>query len=607
MRDNTERRLAEESLERANQELQRRIAEETARRSAEASLTHALADFQMLMDSMTDCAIVLLDKTGGIVDWNRGAENILQFRRDEVMGRHLDFIHTPEDLERQSLQDELQCARLKGRSVEDKWLVRKNGERFFSSGILQPMLDEAGQLRGFAEIMRDITKRKLAEEEANYLANHDLLTGLPNRASFSTRLHHELARAKRYEKTFAIQLLDLNRFKFINDTLGHQAGDLLLQQVAARLSSCVRETDMVARVGGDEFVVIQTDLRTVGEAGLLAKKIIKELSQPFKLEDSEVYSGASIGITIFPRDADNASQLLKNADIAMYRAKSLKHQQYEYFTEELGAKVEERKILEDKLRISIATEGMEIYYQPQIDLKSWQITSVEALLRWKSPDMQVVSVSDLVGMAEENGSIVQISKWVLQAVCHQVKQWRESSLPSFHVAVNLSPLQVRDPNFLEFVRKIFDEYGIQPGWIEMEITERLLLENMTESVSVLEQLKSMGVLISVDDFGTGYSALGYLRDYPIDIIKIDKSLIENLPNSREVVAIVSGILGVVNNLGLKVIAEGVETIEQLAFLKAHECTGAQGYLFQPAVSADELARLMKDGHWSHMNPGDLAH
>jgi diguanylate cyclase (GGDEF)-like protein/PAS domain S-box-containing protein len=289
MRDNTERRLAEESLERANQELQRRIAEETARRSAETSLTHALADFQMLMDSMTDCAIVLLDKNGGVVDWNRGSENILQYRRDEVMGRNLDFIHTPEDLERQSWQDELQCARLKGRSVEDKWLVRKNGERFFSSGILQPMLDEAGQLRGFAKIMRDITKRKLAEEEANYLANHDLLTGLPNRASFSTRLHHELARAKRYEKTFAVQLLDLNRFKFINDTLGHQAGDLLLQQVATRLSSCVRETDMVARVGGDEFVVIQTDLRTVGEAGLLAKKIIKELSQPFKLEDSEVW------------------------------------------------------------------------------------------------------------------------------------------------------------------------------------------------------------------------------------------------------------------------------------------------------------------------------
>lgn len=600
LRDYTERELAKDYLKQAKQELERRLKEETARREVEEALGHALADFHMLMDSITDYAIILLDNKGKIVDWNQGAKNILQYQRDEVIGCSLDFIFTPEDLQNNLLQDELQRAINDGRSVDDVWLIRKNGERLFAMCLVQPLFDKSGQLRGFAKIMRDMTERKLAEEETKYLASHDQLTGLPNRTAFSSRLHYELARAKRYKMTLAVLLLDLNKFKYINDTLGHDAGDLLLQEVSRRLTGSVREIDMVARIGGDEFVIIETGLRKVEDAGLLAQKIIKELAQPFYLNETEVYSGASIGISVYPKDAGDTSQLLKNADIAMYHAKSLKQDGYEYFTDVMGAQVEARKQIEDRLRISLDKEELEIHYQPQIDLTNWQITAAEALLRWKSPDMQSIPVADLFHIAEESGAIVQLGKWVLQAVCRQMALWRESGLPAFQVAINVSPMQFTGPDFLETVNKAFDEYGIQPGWLEMEITERALVEKTADSIAVLEQLKAMGVLISIDDFGVGYAALSYLRNFPVDIVKIDLSLIKHLPSNQDDVAIVSGILELAQNLGFKVIAEGVETTEQLAFLKAHNCTGAQGYLFHPPVPADEFAELVMQSDWSHL-------
>lgn len=603
VRDYTERELAKEYLKQAKNELESRLKEETARREAEMALSHALADFHMLMDSLTDYAIVLLDRDGKIAEWNQGAENILQFRRDDVTGRSLDFIFTPEDKQRNLLQDELKLAVKQGRSVEDIWLIRKNGERFFATCVVQPLHDKGGQLRGFAKIIRDMTERKLAEEETKYLASHDQLTGLPNRTAFNARLQHELARARRYKKTLAVLLLDLNRFKYINDTLGHDAGDLLLQEVSRRLTDSVREMDMVARTGGDEFVIIETGLRKEEDAGLLAQKIIRELSRPFNLNETEVYSGASIGISVYPKDADNASQLLKNADIAMYHAKSLKQDGYEYFTDVMGAHVEERKQLEDRLRMSLAREELQIYYQPQIDLTTWQVTAAEALLRWENHGMQSIPVSELFRVAEESGAIVQLGKWILQSVCQQVALWRASGLPAFQVAVNVSPLQLKGPDFLETVNKTLDEYGIQPGWLEMEITEQALVENTAESASVLEQFKARGISISIDDFGVGYAALSYLRHFPIDIVKIDLSLIEHLPGNQDDVAIVSGILELAQNLGLKVIAEGVETTEQLAFLKAHNCTAAQGYLFHMPVPAGEFADLVTKGDWKDLKSG----
>ncbi|TCS39429.1 diguanylate cyclase/phosphodiesterase with PAS/PAC sensor(s) [Paucimonas lemoignei] len=607
LRDRTQRELMRQSTAQVELEQARRRAEEKNRRQTEIALLHALDDFQMLMDSVTEYAIMMLDPRGHVTEWNRGAEHILGYDKGEALGRFFGFFFTQEELECGEPAMELQRARSENLSADDRWHVRKNGERFFSSSLVQPMLDQAGNLRGFAKLMRDNTARKMAEDRAGYLANHDVLTGLPNRAFFSSRLHYDLANATREDKMLAVLLLDLNRFKYINDTMGHNTGDLLLQEVASRLSGCVRETDMVARLGGDEFVIIQTGLRSADDAGTLARKISEELARPYRLGDMEVYSGSSIGISIFPNDARNQTQLLKNADIAMYRAKASRRDGFKYFTKELGEHVERRQHLEDRLRASLDAQSLEIHYQPQVNLDNWQITSVEALLRWRDPDMKAIPVSDLITVAEENGSIVELGRWVLHAVCEQLQRWQKSSLPPFHVAVNLSPLQFRDPGFLEMVREIFAQYDVQPGCIEMEITERLLMDETESSTSILNALKDMGVLISIDDFGAGYSAISYLRHFPVDILKIDQSLIQHLPSRREDMAITTGIINLAHNLGIKVIAEGVESNEQLDFLKNQDCNAAQGYLFHRPVSAANLDKLMRHGYWSQPHPSSVPH
>ncbi len=600
MRDNTQHQLADDALSRANQELQRRIKEEFGRRQAEAALSQSQQDFQMLMDSVTEYAIMLLDRQGMILDWNQGAEKIVGFKREEIAGQYFSFSFTPEDIDCGAPEEELQRARIEGKSLVDKWHMRKNGERFYATGMVHPMLDRDGNLRGFAKIMRDNTANKVAEEQTNYLANHDVLTGLPNRTYFSTRLREELAHARRENNMLAVLLLDLDRFKYINDTLGHHAGDLLLEEVAKRLSGCVRQTDMVARLGGDEFVVIQTALHQPQDGRVLAGKIVHELGKPYLLDGAEVHTSASVGVTIFPTDAVDAAQLLKNADIAMYRAKAARNS-YQVFTETLNTEVQERKKLEDQLRHAMKNEQLELHYQPQIDLTSWRIIGAEALLRWKDKSLQSFSITELISVAEENGLIVEIGDWVINQVCRQISAWQRAKLPYFRVAINLSPLQFRDHDFLASVKRSLKEHGVSARCIEMEITERLLMENTDDSNATLNELKAMGIQISVDDFGTGYSALSYLRNFPVDVIKIDQSLVQHLPFNLQDVAIASSIISLAHNLGIKVVAEGVESTDQLAFLKRQSCTSAQGYLFQPPVPALQLEDIMRSGQWSHMN------
>lgn len=600
MRDHTQRQLAEDSAKWANQETQQRIKEEFGRRQAEAALSQSQQDFQMLMDSVTEYAIMLLDREGVITDWNQGAENIFGFKKEEANGRYYSFFFTPEDVECGFDRMELERARDEGRSVNDRWHIRKNGERFFATGMLHPMHDRAGNLRGFAKIMRDTTERKLSEERTVYLANHDLLTSLPNRTYFSTRLREELADARRSNKLLALLLLDLDRFKFINDTIGHHAGDLLLQEVARRLSACVRETDMVARLGGDEFVVIQTSLHHPRDGKVLAEKIVQELAKPFMIDGHEVHSGASVGVTVFPTDATDFAELLKNADIAMYRAKASRNG-YQFYTQTLQTEVQARKKLDDQLRHAMKEQELELHYQPQIDLESWRITGVEALLRWKGRGLQSFSITELITAAEENGLIVEVGEWVIDQVCRQIKLWQQARLPHFRVAINLSPLQFRDRTFVRIVKDALKTHEISAHCLEVEITERLLMDNSDANNLTLQELKTMGVRISVDDFGTGYSALSYLRNFPVDAIKIDQSLVQHLPFNQQDVAIASSIIHLAHNLGIKVVAEGVESTDQLAFLRLQACTSAQGYLFQPPMPAAELETLMRDGHWSYMN------
>ncbi len=600
MRDITRHQLADDALARANVELQRRIKEEFGRRQAEAALSQSQQDFKMLMDSVTEYAIMLLDRQGMVLDWNQGAEKIVGSKREEVAGQYFSFFFTPEDIERGAPEEELLRARNEGKAVVDKWHMRKNGERFYAAGTVHPMLDRDGNLRGFAKIMRDNTANKLAEVQTNYLANHDVLTGLPNRTYFSTRLREELAHARRSNNMLALLLLDLDRFKYINDTLGHHAGDLLLQEVAKRLSSCLRQTDMVARLGGDEFVIIQTALHQPEDGQVLAQKIVHELGKPYTLDGAEVHTSASVGVTVFPTDGTDAAQLLKNADIAMYRAKAARNS-YQFFTEGLNTEMQARKKLEDQLRHAMKNEELELHYQPQIDLVSWRIIGVEALLRWKDKNLQSFSITELISVAEENGLIVEIGEWVINQVCLQISLWQRAKLPPFRVAINLSPLQFRDHDFLQSVKRALLLHNVSANCIEMEITERLLMENTDDSNATLNELKAMGVQISVDDFGTGYSALSYLRNFPVDVIKIDQSLVQHLPFNQQDVAIASSIISLAHNLGIKVVAEGVESTDQLAFLKTQSCTSAQGYLFQPPVPALQLEGIMRRGRWSHMN------
>lgn len=601
MRDNTAQRLAEEALKKSNEELERRLAAEMELKQTEAALKQTQVDFQLVVNSISEYAIILLDKDGRITHWNQGAVNILGYTAEEAQGQSIALFLTHEDAVQGLALHCLQYALVKGQFADDKWYMRKGGERFFGTGMIQRMADEAGNLRGFALILRDITARKLVEEQTIYLANHDTLTGLTNRTSFSNRLHEELADAQRRQTMIAVLLLDLDRFKYINDTLGHHAGDMLLKEVAKRLMSCIRETDTVSRLGGDEFIVIQTGIQRIEDVNICAQKIVHELARPYTLDGLEVHSCTSIGVTIYPKDAQDAVQLLKNADIAMYKAKSFGGSNYQFYTDQLNSAVRERNSLEALMRHAIKNGEMELHYQPQINLGDWKISGVEALLRWKNPVLQTISIAKLVELAEETGLINQIGKWVLQSACQQIKIWRDMQLPSFRMAVNLSVCQFREQSFLGETLKILKDHHIPPQWLELEISEKLFIANNPFS-NTLHEFKELGMQITVDDFGTGYSALNHLRQFPVDVIKIDQSLIQHLPHRRQDAAITSSIIGLARNLDICVVAEGVESTEQLAFLKTEQCTTAQGFLFSHPLLPNELELLLRQGNWSHMNP-----
>ena len=426
------------------------------------------------------------------------------------------------------------------------------------------------------------------EERLRVQANYDSLTKLPNRTLFMDRLSHSLSRGRRDNSQIAVLFLDLDRFKKVNDTLGHSAGDRLLQEAARRLTSCVRETDTVARLGGDEFTVILPDLRNTHNTELVARKMLRCLAEPFVIDGAEMLVTGSLGITVFPDDGGDAETLLKNADTAMYKSKEDGRNTFRFFTAKMNAEALEYLELENALRHAIEREQFILHYQPIIDLKTGRVTSAEALLRWDHPERGIVAPTEFIPLAEDTGMIVPIGEWVFRTACDQMERWRDIGLSSLHVSVNLSARQSRDIAFKDMIHRILKETGADPKNITLEITESMFMEEDHRALAILSEFRTMGINLSLDDFGTGYSSLGYLKRFPVNILKIDRSFVVDIGKDTESQGLVEAIIAMAHSQNMKVIAEGAETEEQVAFLRSRECDEVQGFYFSQALPAEEF-------------------
>ncbi|HXN05860.1 MAG TPA: EAL domain-containing protein [Nitrospiria bacterium] len=447
---------------------------------------------------------------------------------------------------------------------------------------------------GSVIVLKDITERKAHAALLEYRANHDALTNLPNRTFLSHHLTQVVSRAFWDKRVAAVLFLDLDNFKKINDTLGHDFGDLLLKVVGQRLSDCIRAGDSVARLGGDEFVLVLADIAKPTDIPLIAQKILKALSKPFEINRTELYITASLGISVFPSDGESAETLLKNADTAMYRAKEKGKNQFELFSAAMSGRFHERLALETDLHRGLERGDFLLHYQPQYDLKTGQIVATEALLRWKRQGVKMTSPMDFIPVAEETGLIVSIGEWVLRTAIAQNIAWQDLGIPPIRIAVNLSARQFQQQNLLEMIRQILSETKLDPHLLEFELTESILMQNEKETTDLLNALHDTGLRLSIDDFGTGYSSLSYLQRFPINALKIDKSFITDIPENKGNAAIVRSIITLGHSLDLNVIAEGVETKEQLEFLREQNCNEIQGYLFSKPLPADDITRLLSE-------------
>jgi diguanylate cyclase (GGDEF)-like protein/PAS domain S-box-containing protein len=540
---------------------------------------------QIMVEATTN-GIIVTDKEGFITEYNKFAQKITGWKREQILGNSVQNL--------QPFGHYIKCLLQTGERFEDIELVFKNRETQNDVVCLldvHPIYDKKSKLVGAFCQFRDITERYKAKERMDYMAHHDDLTELPNRRFFVKKLNERLKLAQESKETFSIMFLDLDRFKLINDTLGHNTGDLVLGIVAKRLKTCLSEQDIVARMGGDEFTILLQETVCMEEAERIAGKIIEELRKPLFINGNEFYLTASIGIVFYPHDGKNAEILMKHADIAMYQAKERGKNSYVVYkpSQDNGM---EQLILESSLRKAIGNNEFIVYYQPQIDLRTERIVGVEALIRWKHPQLGMVSPAKFIPLAEETGMITQIGEWVMKEACRQNKKWQDMGLPPVRVSVNLSTRQFSKQDITRVVTDVLQETGLNPGYLGLEITESMTM-NVEHAVHTLRDLKNLGVQISMDDFGTGYSSLYYLKKFSIDHLKIDQSFVRDIMIDSSDADIVSTIISMAHNLGIKVIAEGVETEEQLCYLKEQGCEEVQGYLYSPPLPAHEIESLLR--------------
>ena len=549
-----------------------------------------------IIKSMMD-SLVVVTPAGLIERVNQKTLNILGYKEDELIGKPADILFEEEE------EEEEEEIRFKGTGIADlikkgmvtnieKKYVTKDGRKvpvLFSGSTMH---DADGEIQGLVCVALDITERKQAEKHIEHLAYYDPLTDLPNRKLFSDRLTQNILRAKRNEQTLALLYIDLDHFKNINDSLGHPVGDMLLKAVAELLSENLRKSTTVSRLGGDEFAIIIEDISTPLDAINVADKVIDLLRTPLRFTEHEIFVSASIGIAIYPNDGGDFNALLKNADTAMYHAKKQGRNNYQFYSAEMNAELEKKMSIEAKLRRALDKDEFILNYQPQVDLEIGEITGVEALIRWYPDGSGPIPPAEFIPVAEETGLILEVDKWVMLTACTQMRHWHEVGFKNRRISVNISGFHFRRARILETVDTTLKETGLKPDCLEIEITESVLMENVEEAISTLEQLRSRGIHIAVDDFGTGYSSLNYLKRLPINKIKIDRSFISDVTTDPDNAAITRTIIAMAQNLNREVIAEGVETKEQLDFLHAEGCNQVQGYYFAKPLSADAFNDLI---------------
>ncbi|MDH4127489.1 MAG: EAL domain-containing protein [Spirochaetota bacterium] len=540
----------------------------------------------------TSEAIMITDTNGIILDVNQAFVNITGYTQKEVIKESpkiLKSIQHNKDFYKNIFKE----VQNKGKWHGELWIQCKNGENCPILLAINVLKNEEKIVTHYVSIFSDITSLKLSEERLQYLAYHDTLTDLPNRALLHDRLRQAFLQSDRHHFDLAIMLLDLDHFKNVNDTFGHHAGDQLLKDVSERLLNCVRGVDTVARLGGDEFVILLNEISGTQGITKVAQKIIESFSSPFNLDAREIFVTPSIGISIYPTDASNLDDLLKSADIAMYHAKKSGRNNFQFYSLEINTRTLEQMEMMVDLRRALDNSELEIYYQPQVDCNTKNIVGIEALLRWNSPKHGMVLPDKFIPLAEESGLIVPIGEWVLLNACRQIKIWHEEGFNSLRVAVNLSWHQFRQKNLVEKIYKILEDCDLEGKYLELEITENILMQEVDLAIKILMKLKEMGIRIAIDDFGTGYSSLNYLKQFPIDTLKIDKSFVSALYHGSDDAAIVSAVISMGHNLNMNIVAEGIENKDNLSFLVNNKCNEGQGYYFSRPLSADAFYSLLK--------------
>ncbi|MCA1857777.1 EAL domain-containing protein [Massilia oculi] len=556
---------------------------------AYAQMEAQLAHQSQILDQIHE-SVLTMDQMGYITSWNRGAEELFGYTALEAIGRNILFLYADED---EGFEDSF--VEQGGRMMEVR-RRKKSGEVFWASLSLSPLRDLAERPIGLIAYLTDITERKQAEERLHHLAYYDELTGLPNRTLFARLVDQALIVAQRNETAGCLLFVDLNRFKRINDTLGRRIGDELLRQVAQRFRATLRDEDVVARLSGDEFAVGLFDMRQHFEATTVAQKLQAALDAPFLIGGHDLRVGASIGISVYPQDGNEAETLLGLADIAMERAKQLDadpDRSVAFYSQDMNQGMQDRMRIESGLRQALGNGELILYYQPKFEIGTDRLVGAEALVRWLDPARGIVPPGEFIPLAESTGLIVQVGEWVLEQACAQAALWQRAGLPPFRLAVNVSAREFT-ASLPARVAATLARYRLDASWLELEITESTLMHDFGRVTAIMDDIHRLGVALSLDDFGTGYSSLSYLKRFPIDTLKIDRSFTTGIPGDPSDCAIAGTIVSMAQQLGLRVIAEGVETVEQLSFLRESGCDEVQGYLYSKPLPADDFERSLRE-------------
>lgn len=560
--------------------------------SLEAKLYEQHNLFNTVFD-YTNMGIALLNIDCNVARVNKLLCELLGYSEDDLLSMNFyQLIHPSEHDNLQIHMQQLIDKKIKLYQSEQQ-CFRKNGDTLWIMSTLSLTRDKDDKPSYFIIQVQNITLQKKAEERLRHMAYHDPLTGLANRNKLEQFISHILAAARRHQQVFALLFLDLDRFKNINDTIGHEAGDALLQIVAERLRNTVRITDMVARLGGDEFVLLITDVKQAESVAIIAQKILENVLKVIIVKGQEIYITTSIGISLYPYDGQNMQTLMKNADLALYRAKEHGRNNYQFYTAEMTSRAQEKMALQNALGHALVKHEFMLHYQPKMEISTRRITGVEALLRWKNKEYGMITPDEIVSLAEETGLIIPVSEWILKTACNQLKVWHEMGFTSLTMAVNCSARQFKHSNFLDDVLNTITEVGISPQSLEIEVTESTIMQDPENTLRVLYGLKDLGVRIAIDDFGTGYWSLGNLRRLSVDVIKIDKTFIKQVIADETSAAITSAIIAMVNKLDIVAIAEGVETREQYEFLANEGCAEIQGYYLTRPLTDEAMTHFLQ--------------